>query len=262
MNVYLDRSNKTKMLTKSKIKLFKSLELKKYRKQYGLFIAETPKVVEEILHAKISIKTIFALENWIKNNKRLIQSDVEIIMINQAELKKASCLSVPNEVSAIVKIPVSDSMGFRSLKNEITIALDGLSDPGNMGTIIRMAQWFGIKNVICSNDCVDVYNPKVVQGSMGAIAHVYIHYRDLAKLFDKENMSKIYGAVLNGNNIYKMNLKENGIILLGNEANGISKELLPFVTDPITIPSIGRNESLNVAIAASIICSEFRRNNI
>ncbi len=189
-----------------------------------------------------------------------LSQNIKLYEISQTELSKISTLSTPQALLAIIKIPESEELTTKSLKGSFSLALDNIQDPGNLGTIIRTADWFGLKYLICSTDTVDVYNPKVVQASMGSLARVKVIYTDLED-FLKNTELPIFGALLDGRSVYKTDFGNEGILLLGNEGNGISNDLLKLITFPVTIPRFGRAESLNVAISASIFCSELRRNS-
>lgn len=255
------------MLSKNQIKFVNSLKQKKERKELGLFIAEGSKVVLDLINSKIKVKQVYALPDFFNNNLPL---DIEHYQINSSELERISLLTTPHEVVAICEIP-NHILDLSVLKNQLTLVLDNIQDPGNLGTIIRTADWFGIKEIICSNESADVYNPKVVQATMGSIARVKVHYTDLENLFSKEikpQNIQVYGALLEGENIYKKQLSKTGIIVIGNESKGISEKIKTFITDKISIPSFSFHhsnskedeaESLNAAIATAIICSEFRR---
>jgi TrmH family RNA methyltransferase len=242
------------MLSQQEIKRIRRLGQKKYRKEQGLFIAEGPKVVNELLHSGYKPVKIYSIE----------KIDCPALkIISYKELERISFLTTPNKVLGIFEIKT-----FKEKWNGkgLALALEDIRDPGNMGTIIRIADWFGIVNVFCSMTCVDVYNPKVIQATMGSIARVKVRYVELP-LFLKEMKSiskelKIYGAVMNGKNIYGEKLAKEGIIIIGNEARGISDELIQYVSDRITIPLFGKAESLNAAVATAIICSEFKRHTI
>lgn len=248
-------------MTKSDIKNIRLLHQKKYRDEHGLFIAEGPKVVNELLNSKYKAKEIFATTEYETNN-----SKHKIQIVNANELEEISSLTTPNKVLGIFEIPLQTSPKFgtfEKLNHNLILALDDIRDPGNMGTIIRIADWFGIKNIICSETCVDVYNLKVIQATMGSIARVEIHSMNLDSFFSEIKNGKtkinIYGAVMNGKNIYSEKLSDKGIILIGNESKGISDNLLGFVSHKISIPNFGKADSLNAAIATAIICSEFKR---
>ncbi len=236
------------MLNKNQIKLIKSLETKKNRKREGLFVAEGPKVVGDLLRAGYQPHAIFST---------LPHPDAE--SITDVELRRISFLQHPQEVLAIFHIPEST---FTPQLSGLSIALDGVQDPGNVGTIIRIADWFGINHIYCSPDTADVYNPKVVQATMGSLAHVHITYCDLVRLLSQTDIP-IYGTLLDGEDIYQHPLSDNGIIVMGNEGNGISPTVRQLVNHRLLIPNFNENtetaESLNVAIATAITCSEFRR---
>ena len=241
------------MLSKNQIKLIKSLETKKYRKREGLFVAEGPKVVGDLLRAGYEPHSIFST---------LPRPDAELI--TDDELHRISFLQHPQEVLAVFHIPDS-SLTFSPshlLTSNLSLALDGVQDPGNVGTIIRIADWFGITNIYCSPDTADVYNPKVVQATMGSLAHVTITYCDLVPLLSEASIP-VYGTLLDGEDIYQQPLSDKGIIVMGNEGNGISPEVRQLVTNKLLIPNFNKNtetaESLNVAIATAITLSEFRR---
>ena len=240
------------MLSKNHIKLIKSLETKKYRKREGLFVAEGPKVVGDLLRAGYEPHSIFST---------LPRPDAELI--TDDELHRISFLQHPQEVLAVFHIPESNQNSqFSILHSQLALALDGVQDPGNVGTIIRIADWFGITNIYCSPDTADVYNPKVVQATMGSLAHVTITYCDLVPLLSEASIP-VYGTLLDGEDIYQQPLSDKGIIVMGNEGNGISPEVRQLVTNKLLIPNFNKNtetaESLNVAIATAITLSEFRR---
>lgn len=237
------------MVSKNQIKLVRSLELKKNRKREGLFVAEGPKVVGDLLRAGYKAHTIFATTDY--PDAQLITDD---------ELHKLSFLQHPQEVLAVFHIPLTSHNS--PLTSHLSLALDGVQDPGNVGTIIRIADWFGIDTIYCSLDTADVYNPKVVQATMGSLAHVHIIYCDLVELLSQANVP-VYGTLLDGENIYAQPLSSEGIIVMGNEGNGISEAVRPLITHRLLIPNFHAGsetaESLNVAIATAITCSEFKR---
>lgn len=248
------------MITKARIKLIKSLEQRKKRNLHQLFVAEGPKLVEELL-ATMQPSYIAATQEWWDKNKKLIKSACEADVITPDELQKTSLLQTPQQVIALFPIP-KHQFNPETAQHELCLALDGVQDPGNMGTILRIADWFGIHHVICSEDTVDVYNPKAVQATMGALARVKVHYTNLNELF-QQGSTPIYGTLLDGKNIYEQELGQNGYIVMGNEGKGLSEAIRSLVTQKLFIPNypIGAKttESLNVAIATSIVCSEFRR---
>ena len=253
------------MLSKSQIKLINSLKQKKYRTKNSLFVAEGEKTVFDLLNSSLNVKTIFCTKKLLQNINT--NKNVEIIESSKSDLSKISFLKNSSDIVALIKIPELE-INYNELTENISIALDTIQDPGNLGTIIRMADWFGITNIYCSKDTVDLYNPKVVQATMGAIAKVKVHYVDLAEMFSKitdiEGFN-IYGSFLEGDSIYETNLDNKGIILMGNEGKGISKELEKFVNQKLYIPKFYKeeigSESLNVSVATSIIVSEFIRRN-
>lgn len=248
------------MISKNDIKNIKSLAIKKIRKEKGVFIAEGHKMVEELLNT-MECTLIVSTQEWAEKQKRLPSVRTEIV--TESVLKQTSLLQTPQDVLAIFKIP-KHNCGIDIARTELVLALDGIQDPGNLGTIVRIADWFGIKHIFCSNDTADIYNPKATQATMGAISRVQLHYIDLAKeLKQLDKHIPVYGTLLNGNDIYKSELSNNGIIVMGNEGNGISKEVCSLITDPLYIPSYPADaptsESLNVAVATAVTCAEFRR---
>ena len=242
------------MLEKSTINRVKSLNNKKYRQSEQLFVAEGSKIILELLGSKIQIEQVFATQDWAAKYENRIKAN-KLVIATQKELERMSGLKSIPDVLMLAKIPIQ-KFNASLLSNSLTIALDTIQDPGNLGTIIRTADWFGIKNIVCSQSCADVYNNKTIQASMGSFARVNIFYEDLKTLFS-ENKFQIFGAVLNGKNISEIKPPQNGILLIGNEGNGISTELIPFITQNISIPKYGEAESLNAAVATSIICAHF-----
>lgn len=247
------------MLSKNKIKYIHSLELKKNRKKEGVFVAEGHKLVGDLL-PHFHCRLILATNTWLKEHHD-IQAD-EIIEITPEELVKASLLKTPQEVLAIFEQPQYDYT-TDVIKNSLCLALDDIQDPGNLGTIIRLADWFGIEHIFCSQGTVDVYNSKVIQATMGALARVKVHYCNLPDLISSLKDVPVYGTFLDGENIYNKPLSENGLIIMGNEGNGVSKEVSQLINNKLYIPNYpsGRttSESLNVAIATAVVCAEFRR---
>lgn len=246
-------------LSKNKIKYIHSLALKKIRKEEQVFLAESPKVVEE-LAAYFPCRFLAATSSWLKANPTI--SANEIAEVTQDELSRASLLKTPQQVLAIFEQP-QYTLDSQVVRHSLCLALDDVQDPGNLGTIIRLADWFGIKDIICSPNTVDVYNPKVIQATMGAIARVKIHYTSLTDFIRSVGNIPVYGTFLNGENIYGQELANNGLIVMGNEGNGISPEIETLVSHRLYIPNYPQgqktSESLNVAIATAIVCSEFRR---
>jgi len=240
------------MLSKNQVKLINSLKKKKFRLQNRLFIAEGVKVVEELIQSDFQLNGLYATEAYL--NKFNIEN---LYIISDKELKSISEFSNPNQVFAIFKIPEREEIKATGF----TLVLDEINDPGNLGTIIRLCDWFGVDQLICSLNTVDCYNPKVVQASMGSLSRLSIVYTDLI-VFLENDTRPVYGALLEGENVYKTNLLNHAILVMGNEANGISDIIQKMITKPITIPQFGENqktESLNVATATAILLSEFRR---
>lgn len=240
------------MVSKNQIKLITSLQQKKYRKQEQLFFAEGVKVVEELLQSNFALQDLFTTkEDFLSVSKNKVHA------ISEAELKKISALSTPNTCLAVFKIPKTKEI----VQNGLILALDDVRDPGNLGTIIRLCDWFGVETLFCSEESVDVYNPKVVQATMGSISRVNVVYGNLES-FLKTTELPIFGTFMDGKNIYQEQLPNEGVIIMGNEANGISASIEKLVSQRIAIPRFGNlqlTESLNVATATAIILSEFKR---
>ena len=240
------------MVSKNQIKLITSLQQKKYRKQEQLFFAEGVKVVQELLHSNFELQDLFTTkQDFLTVPKNKVHA------ISEAELKKISALTTPNTCLAVFKIPKVKEMFEKGL----IVALDDVRDPGNLGTIIRLCDWFGIETLFCSEESVDIYNPKVVQATMGSISRVNVVYGNL-ETFLSQTKLPVFGTFMDGNNIYQEELPKEGIIIMGNEANGISTSVEKLVSERIAIPRFGNlqvTESLNVATATAIILSEFKR---
>jgi len=238
-------------LSKNQLKLITSLQQKKYRAKYNLFIAEGTKVVQEFLNSNFELEQLFCLDNSVYKNYE------KATLINELELKKISSLKTPNNVVALFKIPNTKPL----LNKGLIVVLDTINDPGNLGTIIRLCDWFGVAQLVCSTTTVDCYNSKVVQASMGSLTRVSIVYTTLEAFLKNTSLPK-YATLLNGKNVYKSKLPKNAVLVMGNEANGINEELLKFVNHHLTIPRFGnlqQTESLNVATATAILLSEFKR---
>ncbi|MDR1984802.1 MAG: RNA methyltransferase [Prevotellaceae bacterium] len=245
------------MISKSKIKQIKSLEYKKFRDETGLFVAEGEKLINEILQSNIEIESLFCLPaaKLPENNKTEI--------ISENEMKRISFLKTPSSAFAVVKIP-NKKIDINKINNSLSIVLDNIQDPGNLGTIMRLCDWFGIQNIICSHKTTDCFSPKTVQATMGAICNVNVFYVDLNGFFNMIDQNiNIYGTFLEGENIYNAKLSAHGLIIMGNEGKGISTETEKFVTKKLCIPCFSDNaikpESLNVSVATAIVCSEFKR---
>lgn len=249
------------MISQGKIKLIHSLCSKKGRDKEAAFVAEGPKVVGDLM-AVMRPRLLVATEEWLQKNA---VEDVETIIVANEELRKVSFLQHPQQVLAVFPLPAeSDSKSFDSLSYNLCLALDGVQDPGNLGTIIRIADWFGIDTIFCSHDTADAYNPKVVQATMGSIARVKVHYVDIVQLINGLPIDyPVYGTLLDGKNIYQEQLSSDGLIVMGNEGNGISQSVRRLVNRRLLIPHYAKGretaESLNVAIATAITCAEFRR---
>lgn len=234
------------MITKNQIKFIKSLSLKKNRIKEQLFIAEGEKIVSELLKSDFEIKNIYATKEWKVNNDYITQ-------ISNAELQRISNLKSPNKVLAVVQFKNN-----KIIKHDgITLVLDEINDPGNLGTIIRMCDWFGVKQIICSKNTVDIFNPKVVQSAMGSAFRVQVNYIDLENYLS-DIKTPIYGTFMDGKNLKEVKLPKSAHLVMGNEANGISAEINKLITDKVAIKNIGKSaESLNVAVATSILLHVF-----
>lgn len=249
------------MLSRNDIRTIKSLEQKKFRIETGLFAAEGHRLVNDLLghfHCVLAAAT----DEWIAENRNIRADRVECV--SRDELRKASLMQNPQDVLALFRIPQYSTSLSKAASEGLVLALDDIQDPGNLGTIVRIADWFGIRDVFCSTGTADIYNPKSVQATMGAIARVRLHYLDLAA--ELESMPRsipVYGTLLDGTDMYTKELTANGVIVMGNEGNGISRRIRDRVSEKLYIPSWPQgaetSESLNVAVATAIVCSEFRR---
>lgn len=240
------------MVTKNQIKLISGLHLKKNRIANELFIAEGVKVIQELLKSNFILEHLFITEPLFKE----VQSSMKSV-ISKSDLNKISALTTPNNCLAVFKIPAATPI----IEKGLILALDDIRDPGNLGTILRLCDWFGISQIVCSEQSVDLYNPKVVQATMGSISRVNVSYVNL-KSFLQNSSLPIFGTFMEGANVYKQNLPNDAIVIMGNEANGISQEIENSIKNRLTIPRFGDlqlTESLNVASATAIILSEFRR---
>lgn len=252
-------------LSKNKIRFIHSLEQKKFRRQENAFVAEGHKSVGDLLAGGCRPRLIIATEQW--QGREALPEETELIAVTEEELRKASLLQHPQQVLGVFSLPDPSLLPTaKTFSQDLCLCLDGVQDPGNLGTIIRTADWFGLKNIVCSRTTADAYNPKVVQATMGSIARVCIAYTDLDKwLASMPRDIPVYGTMLDGNNIYDTQLSRGGIIVMGNEGNGISPEIQQRLTHRLLIPPHPANrktaESLNVSVATAIICAEFRRNS-
>lgn len=251
------------MLSKNKIKLIHSLEQKKYRKKEGLFVAEGPKLVNELLKS-MHCAGLYHTPEYILPEEWSITAD-EIESCTSEELQKASFLTTPQEVLALFQLPQDQEEDLTRIPvQELCLALDGVQDPGNLGTICRVADWFGIRHIFCSPKTADVYAPKTIQATMGAIARVKIHYVDLVSFITRlPNETPVYGTLLDGENLYSQDLENTGLLIMGNEGNGLTPEVRELLNRSLYIPSYPADcetsESLNVGVATAILCAEFRR---
>jgi TrmH family RNA methyltransferase len=246
------------MLSKSQISFIKSLHQKKYRKENGIFIIEGIKSIAEFIQSNYQVHSIYCLSQY-QSLLPTLPANIKLFEVNNAELDKISTLQTPQGILALVNIPNPPVFNTETLKNVFSLVLDGVQDPGNMGTIIRTADWFGFKQIICANNCVEVYNPKTVQATMGSLSRINIFYEDLPSVL-KGIKLPVFGAVLDGTSIYKTDWGKEGLVILGNEGQGITPEVMKLITHPVTIPRIGGAESLNVAISAAILCADISRN--
>jgi RNA methyltransferase, TrmH family len=241
------------MLSKTKIKYIQSLGHKKFRNETGLFIAEGPKIVKELLaDGLLQIVEVYATTEWQAENK-MSRDFQNLTIVTDEELQKISGLSTSHQVLAIVKKP--EPLTEVITKNKMVLMLDGIQDPGNLGTIIRIADWFGISQVICSRECADAFNAKVIQSSMGSIARITIMYTDLHDWIKSHTDCSYYATALDGKNIMDMEPLREGVIIIGNESKGISDEILEKVNVKLTVPRKGHAESLNAAVATGIVLS-------
>ncbi len=239
-------------ISKNQIKLIRSLDQKKFRNKHNLFVVEGVKGVREFIKSSYVLKSLFVTEQAMDFFK-----EVSVEVVSELELSKISFLKSPNKVLALFEIPESNT----GVLDNLVVALDGVNDPGNLGTIIRLCDWFGVEQLLCSKDTVDCYNPKVVQSTMGSLPRVSISYVDLASVLEESKLPK-YAAVMKGTNVYKETLGSNAVLVMGNEANGIRPEIEQLLSNKLTIPRFGEvkeTESLNVATATAILLSEFRR---
>ncbi len=242
------------MVSKSQIKLITSLSQKKYRRKNGLFAAEGKKTVSELLASDLELSILFTEEDIFEAPAEKIQ------LLERGELKKISFLKTPQTCVALFKIPKFS----KPLSEGLILALDGVSDPGNLGTIIRLCDWFGVQQIVCSENTADCYNPKVIQATMGSISRVRLAYLDLPSYMVEiaEKQLPVFGGFMDGRNVYGQDLPKDAVLVMGNEANGISEEIAGLITRKIAIPQMGEaqeTESLNVSTATAILLSEFRR---
>lgn len=249
------------MISKNRIKWLRGLQQKKQRRAEMLFVAEGPKLVGELMSAGFECVYVAAttldLLPQVEEREGLCMETV-----SDEELRRVSSVETPQGVLAVFRQPQYEMDPVAVASESLCLALDDVQNPGNLGTIVRLADWFGISDVFCSRGCADLYNPKTIQATMGALAHVRVHYVDLVELLDSvDAATPVYGTFLDGENIYEKHLRQCGIVVMGNEGNGISAETARRVTERLYIPSFrqGHVESLNVAMATAVVCAEFRR---
>ena len=241
------------MLSKSEAKYIQSLSQKKYRLQENVFVAEGPKIIEEALNnAAVTVKKVFAVDAWMETHKKYA-AKYDMATITQSELERISQLKTPNQVLALIEMHRNEDFVLK--KEKLALAPDGIQDPGNMGTIIRIADWFGIEQIICSTDCADIYNSKVVQASMGSIFRTRVFYTELASWLAAQTGADIFGAALQGTPLKSYKKIQRGILVIGNESKGIRQDVMQQVRQKITIEKVGQAESLNAAVATGIILS-------
>jgi TrmH family RNA methyltransferase len=245
------------MLTKATAKLIQSLKDKRARQESGLFVVEGTKTVTELPGSKIKVKSLFATRDWIEGNSNSFRGVKEIVEVSEQQLRQISFLQTPQQVLALAEIPETP-FDANKIISQFVLALDTIQDPGNLGTIIRIADWYGIKHIICSPSCADAFSPKVIQATMGSFLRVDLHYRPLADFF-VQYPSIVMGALMNGKSLYETSLPASGVLLIGNEGAGISDELMKYVNTAVTIPRLGGAESLNAGIATAIICDSWAR---
>jgi RNA methyltransferase, TrmH family len=253
------------MITQSQIKFVRSLHQKKFRDENRQFIAEGPKIIGELLHSELPVVSLFARKEWIEKNQEIAAGEkYSLTEVNEKELSRISNLTNPNQVLAVLNIPEQMNLSDDHLSGTC-LALDFISDPGNFGTIIRTADWFGIKTIICSENCVELYNPKVIQATMGSFTRVKVFYSELENLFQTlKGKTKIYGTYTKGVELSKTEKNRNSLIIIGNESKGISPSLEEYIDVKVAIPSQNNSggnyaESLNASIAAALMCYEFTK---
>lgn len=243
------------MLSKVQIKTIQALQHKKHRQKSGRFVAEGLKTTEELLQSEeIAVETLYAVPARLEKLALIAHAEVRLTAVTERELKSISCLTTPQEVLAVCKIPENNAVP--DLQHKITLLLEAIRDPGNMGTIIRIADWFGIPQLVFSSDCVDAYNPKTIQATMGSIGRVKIWSGRLSAVLDKNPGIPLYAATLDGKSITQFQKIKEGVIAIGNESAGLSDELRQRAEECLTIPRYGRAESLNAAVATGIICGQ------
>lgn len=244
------------MLSKRQIKYFKSLQLKKYRLQEGLFLVEGAKGVREVLNSGFNVQSLMATQDFLSELDSPITAEMDVYTVKEDVLSQIGSFKNNNAGIAVVETPASASIELP--QDGLTLALEDVKDPGNLGTIIRIADWYGIQNIVCSHETVELYNPKVISATMGSFTRVTVHYCNLQEVLGSTDLP-IYGALLSGDSIYETQLSNAGIVLMGNESMGLSDALQSLVSNPLKIPGRGGAESLNVAIATAVVLDNFFR---
>ncbi len=249
------------MISKSRLKHLISLKQAKFRKEHQEFIVEGEKMVAELLNSQFRIKSVYGLAEWMQENASKFKNLI-IEEISKKDLERISSLKTPNKVLALVEIPTQQEI--KNPTKGLHLILDTIQDPGNLGSIIRTADWFGIENIYCSKDTVSLFNPKVIQSTMGSFARVKVHYTELSDLLQQNKALPVYGSLLDGGDVFKRKLDQNAFLIIGNESKGIRKEIQAFIDQKVKIPSFAINksdqaESLNAALATAILCAEFRK---
>ena len=244
------------MITKNTIKQVASLRQQKFRKETGLFVVEGRKMTEELLHSDLEVEYLFATEAFLRDNPSFSSADI----VREVQMQQMSGQDTPPGILAVAHAPSPRPI---SHKDPLLLALDGIANPGNLGTIIRTAEWFGIRNIVCSPDCVELWNPKVIQATMGSVFRMNVVYVPLSDFLTEQKQAgkAIFGALLNGENLFERKDKTEGILIIGSESHGIRADVFPLITHPITIPRVGDSptESLNASIAAAIFMAEMTK---
>jgi len=252
-------------LSNNQIKYLQALHRKKHRQLEQVFLVEGEKIIQEVLQQeRFKVQTIFATVEWInKNTAILTKYAAQLVEVSPKELGRISTLKNANQVMAVLKMPLTNKIKDEEIKisDKLNLVLETLQDPGNLGTIIRIADWFDIQHIFCTTDSVELYNPKVIQATMGSFLRVQVHYSDLTAIFSQYSNIPRYGAVLHGESVFEASLPKAAFLVIGNESKGLSPTLQKSITHPITIPKYGQAESLNAGIATGILCAAFCQKN-
>lgn len=244
------------MLTKNLIKQTKSLQQQKFRKALGLFVVEGRKMVEELLRSSFTVESLYATEDFLSVHPSLHMAET----VSEMQMRQMSGQDTPPGILAVVRIPEPKPLSNR---NPLVLALDGIANPGNLGTLLRTAEWFGLRDVVCSPDCVELWNPKTIQATMGSVFRANVAYTPLPDFLSEQRKAgkAVYGALLEGEDLFGMKGKAEGVLVVGSESHGIRREVLPFITHPVTIPRVGgsETESLNAAVAGGILMARLTR---